>query len=93
MIFPTDDIDLLEEEREIKRSWVLRPKEEKKKKKKTKKKMILGAILFIVVSLFFLGLGIINNKLPKQPLRTMPSNYTIAMKMAMVFFDAQKCKY
>ncbi|KAL6565306.1 hypothetical protein OROGR_002257 [Orobanche gracilis] len=86
---------------ETQQSWLLGPSDNKKKKKYVD----LGCIVCsrdalkwttgsIFVAFIVIGLPIIVAKsLPKhKPRPPSPDNYTIALRKALLFFNAQKCK-
>jgi endoglucanase len=85
---------------ETQQSWLLEPQTKKKKKQIDLGCMVCSQKLFLIivgtlaVASAIVGLSVVIWKFaPKKHHHPAPlDNYTIALKMALKFFDAQKCK-
>lgn len=85
---------------ETHQSWLLEPKAEKKKKEIDLGCMVCSRKLFLILFVTtiaassIVGLSVLFWKMtPRKHHHPPPlDNYTIALKMALKFFDAQKCK-
>lgn len=85
---------------ETQQSWLLEPKTKKKKKEIDLGCMVCSRKLFLIIfgTIFaasaIVGLSILIWKVaPRKHHRPPPlDNYTVALKLALKFFDAQKCE-
>lgn len=88
---------------ETQRSWLLGPPDLNKKKSQyvdlgciiCKKKLVKWTFLSIFIAFCVIGLPVIIAKfLPKHKSSPVPpDNYSIALEKALLFFNAQKCKF
>lgn len=87
-------------EEEVKQSWLLRPVIEREKKRKKMKMrryvnaMVVRTLLVVLVLAGVLGLiaYVSTRRRHHRPL-TGPDNYTVALRHALMFFNAQRCMY
>lgn len=84
------------------KSWLLGPTDDNKKKKYVdlgcvvcSRKLLKWSVSTFVIALMVIALPIILvNALPKHKARPPPpDNYTLALHKALLFFNAQKCKF
>ena len=86
---------------ETQQSWLLGPHEQKKKKYVDLGCVVVSKKIFVWTVGIILGAGLIAgfiallvNTLPHHhPKPPPPDNYTLALRKALMFFNAQRCKW
>lgn len=83
-------------EEEVKQSWLLRPDIERERTRKKKKKFIINGMMvrtlavLAVVVIIILIVVVMSRRHRRHPVPG-PDNYTLALPLSLMFFNAQRC--